>query len=46
MCTYVPGACGGQKNELELELKVVVSHHVSAWNQPKSSARTARSLNC
>jgi hypothetical protein len=34
MC--VPDACGGQKrmpNPLELELQVVVSHHVGAGNQ-------------
>lgn len=36
LCTiFVPGACGDEKREsdlVELELQVIVSHHVSAGN--------------
>lgn len=33
----VPGAQGGQKNELELQ--IAVNHHVGAENRTKSSGR-------
>jgi hypothetical protein len=35
MFVYVPGICGGQKRASEplgLELLMVISHHVGAWN--------------
>jgi hypothetical protein len=41
ICTFctaeVPGACGGKRasGPLELELQIVVSHHVSAENQTR-----------
>lgn len=39
----VPGVCGGQKrvsSSLELELRMVLNHHVGAWNQTQVLCKT------
>ena len=44
-CTHVI-QCLWRSDPLELELQMVVSHHVKAGNWTQSSARAASALNC
>lgn len=46
VCVYVhEGTYGGQKKVMELELQVVVSHHLGVENESGSSVREVSTLN-